>query len=448
MRKTKIVATLGPSSEGKVKELSKYVNVFRINFAHGDEESRRKYFDLIHDYAKDSSILVDLPGPKIRVGQIEGRIEVKPGEKVTFSQNKGIPVEDPLFYRGVKPGTLVLIADGNVKVKVTSVERDKVEGVVLEGGIITSKKGINVPDISLSEGITSRDLELLKEALNLGADYVGLSFVISHADVQKARDLAGGDTWIIAKIEKKNALADLREIVKASDGIMVARGDLGVEIGLENLPFIQRKIVRTSKLYGKPVILATQVLESMVTNPIPTRAEVIDVSNSVYQGVDSIMLSDETAIGNYPLEAVKYLHDIIVSVEKRVKVTRPSPLSSSDDAIAFAAINVAELSKAKVIAVHSRSGISVIRISRLRPKSVILGLCPNQKLVRRLRLCWGVLPVHVREAKGLDEVTQLAEECSRDYVNEGDEIVVVGGDPKLEEGRTNFIKLHVIGKQK
>ncbi len=447
MRKTKIVVTLGPSSEGKVKELSQYVDVFRINFAHGDEESHKKYFDLIHDYAKDSSILVDLPGPKIRVGQIEGMVEVRPGEKVIFSQKEGIPVEDPLFYQGVKPGSLVLIADGNIKVKITSVEKDRVEGVVLEGGIITSRKGINVPDISLSEGITSRDLELLREALSLGADYVGLSFVISHRDVEKAREVAKGEAWIIAKIEKKNALNDLEEIVKSSDGVMVARGDLGVEIGLENLPFIQRKIIRMSKIYGRPVILATQVLESMVNSPIPTRAEVIDVSNSVYQGVDAIMLSDETAMGNYPLEAVKYLHEIITSVEKKVKVTRPPPLRSSDDAIAFAAVNVAELSKARVIVVHSRSGISILRISRLRPKSLTLGLCPNQKLVRKLKLCWGVLPVQVKEVKSLDELTKIAEECSRNYANEGDPIVIVGGDPRLEEGRTNFIKLHVIGRQ-
>ncbi|AWR93410.1 pyruvate kinase [Acidianus brierleyi] len=442
MRKTKIVATLGPSSENKVKELSKYVNIFRLNFAHGDENSHKKYFDLIKDYAKDASILVDLPGPKIRIGDINGKLDLKSGDKIVFSEKEGIPVEDPLFYKAVKEGIYILLADGNIKVKIDKVDSDKVEATVIEGGILTSRKGINIPDIKLDSGITDNDLKLLNEALRLGADFIGLSFVISYKDVIKIKNMVKDKVWIISKIEKKSAVNDLHNIIRESDGIMVARGDLGVEIGLENLPFVQKKIIKLSKLNGKPVILATQVLESMVNSPMPTRAEVIDISNSISQGVDAIMLSDETAAGNFPIEAVKYLDNIITAVEKRVKTVRPPPKSSSDDAIAIAAVNVAEVSKSKIIAVHSRSGISAIRISRLRPKVPIIALCPNENIVKKLKLCWGVYPFYVREVRSLDEITQLVEEYSKDYVKEGESIVIAGGDPKLEEGRTNFIKLH------
>ncbi len=444
MRKTKIVATLGPSSEDKVKELSNYVNIFRLNFAHGDENSHKKYFDLIKDYAKDSSILVDLPGPKIRIGDINGKLNLKSGDKIVFSQTEGIPVEDPLFYKAVKNGIYILLADGNIKVRIDNVNADRVEGTVVEGGILTSRKGINIPDIKLDSGITNNDLKLLGEALKLGADFIGLSFVINYKDVLKIKNIVKDKVWVISKIEKKSAVNDLHNIVKESDGVMVARGDLGVEIGLENLPFTQRKIIKLSKMNGKPVILATQVLESMVNSPMPTRAEVIDISNSISQGVDAIMLSDETAAGNFPIEAVKYLNNIITAVEKRVKTVRPPPKSSSDDAIAIAAVNVAEVSKSKIIVVHSRSGISAIRISRLRPKVPIIALCPNESTVRKLKLCWGVYPFYVKEARSLDEITQLVEEYSKDYVKEGESIVIAGGDPKLEEGRTNFIKLHII----
>ncbi|MQL55776.1 pyruvate kinase [Acidianus ambivalens] len=443
MRKTKIIATLGPSSIDKVKELSQYVDIFRINFAHGATESHKEYFEKIKEYS-DASILVDLPGPKIRVGDIKGKIVLKPGDKVVFSPYEGIPVEDPLFYSGVKENSYVLIADGSIKINVTKVEKDRVEGVVIEGGTVTSRKGINIPDIKIPSGVTDNDLQLLKEALDLEADFIGLSFVLSKDDVLKVKSISKDRAWIIAKIEKKNAVENLKDIIKVADGVMVARGDLGVEIGLENLPFTQKKIIRLSKLYGKPVILATQVLESMVNNPIPTRAEVIDISNSVSEGVDAIMLSDETAAGNYPVEAVKTLHDIILAVEKRVKTVRPPPLTG-DDAIAVASVNVAEISKARLLVVHSRSGTSIIRISRLRPKVPIIGLSPNKELIRKLKICWGVYPFLTEKSLiTLNDIIVYAEEISKKFVKCNDNIVITGGDPTLEEGRTDFIKLHQI----
>ncbi|MGC9105393.1 MAG: pyruvate kinase [Thermoprotei archaeon] len=441
MRRTRIVATLGPSSVDKVRELAQYVDVFRINFAHGDRESHEEYFKYVRENS-DASILVDLPGPKVRVGELREKVVLKPGDKVVFSPNEGIPIEDPLFYSGVKVGGYVLIADGTVKVRVTRMEKDRVEGVVIEGGVITSRKGVNVPDIAIPSGVTERDLELLKEALELGADFVGLSFVLSKDDVLKVKEIVRDKAWVIAKVEKKEAVDRLEEIVRVSDGVMVARGDLGVEVGLENLPFVQRKVIRVSRKYGRPVILATQVLESMVNSPTPTRAEVIDVSNSVAEGVDAIMLSDETAIGNYPVEAVKTLHQVISAVEARTKTVRPQALTP-DDAVAVAAVDLAEVSRAKLIIVHSRSGNSILRISRLRPKVPVIGLTPSEGLARRLRLCWGVYPVLTeRPLATLNEVVDYAEEVSKRFVKCGESFVITGGDPNLEEGRTDFVKLH------
>ncbi|WP_338601783.1 pyruvate kinase [Sulfolobus tengchongensis] len=442
MRKTKIVATLGPSSEVKVKELAEYVDVFRINFAHGDEESHKKYFDLIKTYAPEAGILVDLPGPKLRLGDFNGPIEVKKGDKIIFSQNNGIPVDDELFYSAVKEGSYILIADGTIRVKVTSVKKDQVEGIVIEGGILLPRKGINIPNVNLKSGITENDLRLLKRALDLGADYIGLSFVINENDVKKVKELVKGDAWIIAKIEKSEALKNLVNIVKEADGVMVARGDLGVENGLENLPLIQRRIIRIARVFGKPVILATQVLTSMINNPIPTRAEIIDISNSIMQGVDAIMLSDETAIGNYPVESIKTLHNIISNVEKSIHHRSIGPLNNESDAIALASVNACKISKADAIIVYTRSGNSVLRVSRLRPEKDIIGICPNPKLAKRLKLCYGVIPIIIsKKMNSIDEIIEdsvkLAEEKMKG--TKFKKVIIVGGDPKQKEGKTNFV---------
>ncbi|NON61856.1 pyruvate kinase, partial [Acidianus sp. RZ1] len=403
------------------------------------------YFDIINDEAKGTPILVDLPGPKIRVGDIQGKLDLRSGQKVIFSnKGNGIPVEDPVFFKGVKNNSIILLSDGNIKVKITEVKNDEVKGLVLEGGILTSRKGINIPDIQLPSGITDNDMKLLDEALKLGADFIGLSFVLSKDDIIKVKEKVKDTAWVIAKIEKKNAVEKLKDIVDVSDAVMVARGDLGVEIGLENLPFIQKRIISVSRHSGRPVILATQVLESMVTFPAPTRAEVIDISNSISEGVDAIMLSDETAAGNYPVEAVKTLNEIMTAVEKRIKTIRPPPVTP-DDAVAVASVNVAEISKASIIIVHSRSGNSTIRISRLRPKSNIIGICPTEVLARRLKLCWGVFPIiSDKNMRDIDDIIIYAENVSRLYGKCGENIVVTGGDPRLEEGRTDFIKLHQI----
>ena len=443
MRKTKIVATIGPSSIDKIKELDRYVDVYRINFSHGDKKSHEEYFKIIRENS-EKPILVDLPGPKLRIGNLKEKILLKPGDKITFSQYEGIPVEDLLFYKVVKENAEIYLDDGNIKVHIDKIDNNRVEGTVLDGGILTSRKGINIPDINLDTGVTQRDLELLKEALDLGADFIGVSFVLSKEDIIKVKEIVKNKAWVIAKIETKKALNDLENIIRVSDGVMVARGDLGVDIGFLNLIFAQKKIIKISRLYGKPVILATQVLESMVNNTIPTRAEVIDASVSVLEGVDAIMLSDETAIGNYPVDSVKILEEIILNVEKEVKPELLPP-NNIDDSIAVGAVSTSEFdSDVKLIVAHSRTGNSIIRISRLRPKQIIIGVTPNKELYRKLYLLYGVYPeLESVEIKDILDIINNSKLIAKKYINNG-YILILGGDPKSEIGRTDFIKIEKI----
>jgi len=443
MKKTKIVATIGPSSIDKIKELDKYVDVYRINFSHGDRKSHEEYFKIIRENS-EKPILVDLPGPKLRIGNLKEKILLKPGDKIIFSQYEGIPVEDLLFYKVVKENIEIYLDDGNIKVHIDKIDNNRVEGTVLDGGILTSRKGINIPDINLDTGVTQRDLELLKEALDLGADFIGVSFVLSKEDIIKVKEIVKNKAWVIAKIETKKALNDLENIIRVSDGVMVARGDLGVDIGFSNLIFAQKKIIKISRLYGKPVILATQVLESMVNNTIPTRAEVIDASVSVLEGVDAIMLSDETAIGNYPVDSVKILEEIILNVEKEVKPELLPP-NNIDDSIAVGAVSTSEFdSDVKLIVAHSRTGNSIIRISRLRPKQIIIGVTPNKELYRKLYLLYGVYPeLESVEIKDILDIINNSKLIAKKYINNG-YILILGGDPKSEIGRTDFIKIEKI----
>jgi pyruvate kinase (EC 2.7.1.40) len=443
MRKTKIIATLGPKSIDKVKDLAKYVDVFRINFAYGNEETHKQYFDAIIDSKKNAAILVDLPGQKIRIGELKEKMFLKRGDLIVFSQTEGVPVEDTIFYSTVKEGHEIIIGDGNIKIRITKADDGRVEGYIIEGGLLTSRKGINIPRTQIPSGITENDLILLNEALKLGADFIGLSFVLSEKDVIRAKEIAKDKAWIISKIEKIQALKRLRAIIEASNGIMVARGDLGIEIGIEKVPFVQKRIVEIAKSLAKPVIVATQVLESMVNNPIPTRAETTDVVNAINEGVDAILLSDETAEGNYPVEAVRYLHRIISFAEMKVMNQKKPKLKGADDAIALATLNVAEISKAKIIVAHSRSGNSIIRVARFRPSIPILGICPSIDLAKKLNICYGVIPiVSKKKMKNINEIIMFAEKTVKRNFKYKGTIVITGGDPKLEEGRTDFIKLH------
>ncbi|BAB66695.1 pyruvate kinase [Sulfurisphaera tokodaii] len=436
-RKTKIIATLGPSSENHIDELVKYVDVIRLNFAHGDKEQHEKYFNLVKNRVP---ILVDLPGPKLRIGDLgKNMILLKPGDTIEFGTQ--IPVDDILFFKLIRKGSEVLISDGRIRVKIIEAGNNYAKGLVEEGGILTSRKGINIPDSEIPVGLTDRDLELLKYALEMGATFIGLSFVTSPEEIRKAKEIVKDQAWIIAKIEKKSALKKLKEIIREADGVMVARGDLGVEVGLANLPQTQRRIVRLTRLYGKPVILATQVLESMVTSPIPTRAEVIDVANSIIQGVDAIMLSDETAMGQYPIDAVRTLHELILSVERSFKPRPPPPLKNIDDAIAYSAVSASNLASSSGIVVYTRTGASALRISRLRPVVPIIVLTQNQRVYERLKLCYGIYSFISEELNSLDNIVEKSKNIARQVGLKNTIIIIAGG---IEEGSTRFLKVEEI----
>jgi pyruvate kinase len=438
-RKTKIIATLGPASVNSIDRLLKYVDIIRINFAHGDAKARKMYFSLVN---KRVPILVDLPGPKLRVGEIKGEIHLKKGEKVRFGKN-GIPVDDPIFFDIIKRGINIFIADGKIKVAITDVGKDYAEGIVKEGGILTSKKGINIPDGKIVSGVTNKDLELLKEALKLGATYIGVSFVANKDDILRIRDIVKDKAWIIAKIERKVALKNLEEIVEVVDGIMVARGDLGIEVGLPNLPKAQKIIIRKARKFGKPVILATQVLESMVDSPIPTRAETIDIANSVLEGVDAIMLSDETSIGKYPINAVKVLNDIIIKAEKSFRPKEIQLYKNVDEAMAYSAIITSELSKASLIVTYTRSGSTALRVSRLRPSCTILSLTPSIDVANKLKICYGVYTKKVNELKTIDNIIRTAKKEAKKLNRKGF-IVILGGVGKDSKGTTRFLRIEKI----
>ena len=438
-RKTKIIATLGPASEKKIDEIIKYADIIRINFAHGDEEQHKKYFELVNERVP---ILVDLPGPKLRIGDLGNeKIIVNRGDIIEFGEK--IPVEDPLFFKLIKEGSEVLIADGRIRVKILEVKDNYAKGIVEEGGIITSRKGINIPDSDVPVGLTDKDYKLLQEALKLGATFIGLSFVTSPDDIRKAKEIIKDKAWVVAKIEKKSALKNLKGIIKEADSVMIARGDLGVEVGLANLPQIQSKIVKLARIYGKPVILATQVLESMVTSPIPTRAEVTDVANSIIQGVDAILLSDETAMGQYPVETVKTLHELIVNVERNFKPKSPPPLNTIDDAIAYSSVSAAHISSASCIAVYTRTGTEALRVSRLRPLVPIIALTPNYDIYKRLKICYGVYPEKLEEdLRSLDKIVEKSKEVVKQLGIKGTIIITAVGQNNIEGAR--FLKVEEI----
>jgi len=373
---------------------------------------------------------------------------LRPGDKIVFSKKEGIPVEDMNSYKMVKKDSEILVADGNIKIKIVNKGEDFAEGIVIEGGILRSRKGINIPETELESGVTPNDLRLLDEALKLGADFIGLSFVLSEKDIIKIKEIVKGNVWIIAKIEKNQALKKLEAIIRESDGIMVARGDLGLEIGLERLPFVQKRIIKESRHAGKPVILATQVLNSMVNNPIPTRAEATDIVNAIIEGVDAILLTDETAEGKYPVEAIQYLDKIITYAEARIRNNRPKPRDEIDDAIALAIVEIAEIANAKLIFVHSRTGSSIMRVSRFRPRVDIIGLCKSEQIAKRLKLCYGVTPLLLKkELKNLNQIVSFCERFYRRKFRKTGRIVIAGGDPRSKEGKTDFIKLHEINTE-
>jgi pyruvate kinase len=463
-RRTKIIATLGPASsttEIITRLFQTGADVFRLNFSHGSHEDHAARIASIREVEKrfdrPIGILADVQGPKLRVGRFAGgKVHLQTGQAFRLDLNptpgdsRRVNLPHPEIIAAAAINTNLLLDDGKLRLRITHKRDDHLETEVIFGGPLSDRKGVNVPDVILPiPALTAKDRIDLDFALNAGVDYIGLSFVQRPEDVIEAKEIAAGRAWIMVKMEKPQALDNLDEIIRLSDAVMVARGDLGVELPPEEVPLAQKRIVRTARQMGKPVVVATQMLESMITAPAPTRAEASDVATAVFDGADAVMLSAETAAGQYPYEAVNIMDRIVARVEQDsgwrqiTDASRPEPEGSSADAIATAARQVAHTIGAPVIAAFTDSGMTALRVARTRPDCPILGLTPRPETARRLAVVWGV---HAVVAKEVDSFTEAAEEARDEARQEGlaqpgDQIVVTAGVPFRQAGGTNM--LHV-----
>jgi pyruvate kinase len=463
-RRTKIIATLGPASsttEVITRLFQTGADVFRLNFSHGSHEDHAARIASIREVEKrfdrPIGILADVQGPKLRVGRFAGgKVHLQTGQAFRLDLNptpgdsRRVNLPHPEIIAAAAINTNLLLDDGKLRLRITHKRDDHLETEVIFGGPLSDRKGVNVPDVILPiPALTAKDRIDLDFALKAGVDYIGLSFVQRPEDVIEAREIAAGRAWIMVKMEKPQALDNLDEIIRLSDAVMVARGDLGVELPPEEVPLAQKRIVRTARQMGKPVVVATQMLESMITAPAPTRAEASDVATAVFDGADAVMLSAETAAGQYPYEAVNIMDRIVARVEQDsgwrqiTDASRPAPEGNSADAIAAAAQQVAHTIGAPVIAAFTDSGGTALRVARERPDCPILGLTPRPETARRMAVVWGV---HAVIAKEIDSFTGAADEAREEARKEGlaqpgDQIVVTAGVPFRQSGGTNM--LHV-----
>jgi pyruvate kinase len=424
-RRTKIIATLGPSSATPdmiARLMHGGADVFRLNFSHGSHDDHAARIRMIRELERKSGhpigILADVQGPKLRVGRFgSGRVQLRTGQRFQFDLNPTpgdatrVNLPHPEIMQAATIGTTLLLDDGKLRVRVVRQRDDMLETEVTVGGLLSDRKGVNVPDVVLPiPALTAKDRDDLAFVLDLGVDYIGLSFVQRPEDVIEARTIADGRAWIMTKIEKPQALANLDEIVRLSDAVMVARGDLGVELPAEEVPLAQKRIVRAARHAGRPVVVATQMLESMMSAPTPTRAEASDVATAVFDGADAVMLSGETAAGQYPYEAVNIMDRIVARVEQdqgwraMLDSSRPAPEGSNADALAAAARQVAHTLKAVAICAFTASGSTVLRAARERPDAPIISLTPDAATARRLALVWGVHGMVSPEIHTADEM--------------------------------------------
>ena len=471
---TKIIATLGPASSTKeiiYKMMMEGVDVFRLNFSHSTKAEHLKLIHIIQnlnlEFKTHVSILADLQGPKLRVGEIENnRMNLEEDDIVTFVTEKCIGTKNHIymsyqeFPKDVKVGETILIDDGKIKMEVTETNKeDVVKAKVIYGGTLSSNKGVNLPDTKVSlPCMTKKDISNAVFALKHDVDWIGLSFVRKASDVLELKELIKkrkSHTRVIAKIEKPEALLEIDRIIEFADGIMIARGDLGVEVPFDEVPLIQKSIVEKCIMHSKPVIIATQMMESMITNFRPTRAEANDVANAVLDGADALMLSGETSIGKYPVETINSMQRIINYTEIHTNRTNPFealhfPDESSPaflaDSICYNASKLAEQVNAKAIILFTHSGYTAIRISSYRPKTKIYAFTGNKKLLQQLSLVWGIKPFHLKIYNQLNtavikSVLILKEE---DLLKDGDCVVLVGSTPLNEHGSTNMLKVSFV----
>ena len=465
MKKTKIVCTLGPGTEDiHVLEgmLRSGMNVARLNMSHGTLEWHRDMIEKVRRASKDLNIpvaiMIDLKGPEIRTGKLKKQsVELKTGETLTLTTEDVLGDEHILSISyanlpsEVRDGDTILLNDGSVGLEVISTTSNSIKTRVKYGGVITRERGVNVPGVSLNlPAISDMDRDAVKLAVEEDADFIAMSFVRNSSDVVElkkyVRDL-GGDIDIIAKIETQKGLENLGEILEVSEGVMVARGDLGVEIALEKVPTAQKYIIQRANAIAKPVITATQMLESMIENPRPTRAEVTDIANAIFDGTDAVMLSGETAKGKYPVECVKTMSTIALEAEQNLTalgVPRIPYISGSiEDVISSACVKVAEDLEANAIITSTRSGSTARRVSRYRPEVPIIATTSSEKTFRKLLVVWGVEPIKVEHVTSTDEVISTSIDIAKrkGYIKEGDTVVITAGIPIDTVGTTNMIKV-------
>ncbi|MBL7123655.1 MAG: pyruvate kinase [Actinobacteria bacterium] len=477
MRKTKIICTVGPASkeENILRGLiTGGMDIARINTSHCDSEEVMEIVEKIRrvsqEFKRNTAIILDLQGPKIRVSDLKNKIRLERKQKVIFTVannydyghsgiNNIIKVTYDKFIEDIKKGSRIFIDDGLIECKVLDINIPKKSAVceVITGGLLNSNKGINIPGVPISvDSVTRKDLEFLNLGLKLEVDFIAQSFVRNSYDIEKIKRVISGKkshAMVIAKIEKNEAVDNFDSILNSADAVMVARGDLGIEMNPEEIPDIQKRIIKKANMLGKPVITATQMLDSMMRNPRPTRAEVSDVANAIIDGSDSVMLSGETAVGKYPLESLKMMVKIINKTEasldydtilrnntimrKKLKIDR----NTITEAISFASCEIANMLNAKAIISSTESGHTARQVSKNRPRSMIIGVSPNWWVVRQLMISWGVVPAKTKFTKNIDMMIDESINVSKKlkYINTGDIVVITAGVLVNKPGSTNLI---------
>ena len=464
-RHAKIVATLGPASDDRQTIQVLFdagADVFRLNFSHGTHADHKRRLDLVREIERESGrpigVLLDLQGPKLRIDTFPtGSVDLVEGAGFRLDLDTSLPgsaervvLPHPEIFAALEAGTDLLLDDGRLRLRVETFGEDFAETRVVNGGRLSDRKGVNVPGVVLPlSAMTAKDRADLEYGLTLGIDWVALSFVQRAEDITEARALIGTRAGIVAKLEKPAAIASLEAIVAQTDAVMVARGDLGVEMPAEQVPAIQKRIVRACRQAGKPVIVATQMLESMVTAPVPTRAEASDVATAIYDGADAVMLSAESASGRYPVEAVKMMNSIIAHTESdpnyRVAIdsSRAEPLPRAADAIGSAMRDITGLLNAAATVAYTSSGYSALRMARERPRAPVIGMTPRLATARRLALVWGVHAVLCHEVVDVPEMSDLASHTAlkEGFGAAGQTIVISAGMPFGTSGTTNLLRI-------
>jgi pyruvate kinase len=469
LRRTKILATLGPASSDRTIIANLFragADVFRINMSHTSHERMRELIALIRavefEYSRPIGILVDLQGPKLRIGRFEkGAVMLAKGDTFVLDAEDTpgdatrVHLPHPEIFAAVEPGHQLLLDDGKVRLTATEVGAQRIATRVEVGGKLSDRKGVSLPQTTLAfSALAAKDRSDLDAALDAGIDWVALSFIQRPDDIAEAKKITRGRAMVMAKIEKPQAVERLGDIIDITDALMVARGDLGVEMPLELVPGIQKQMTRAARRAGKPVVVATQMLESMITAPVPTRAEVSDVATAIFEGADAVMLSAESAAGQYPVEAVTTMNRIAEAVEKDplhggiLHAQRTEPEATGADAIAAAARQIADTLDLAAVICWTSSGSTALRVARERPKSPVVAISPNLSTARRLSVAWGVHCIVAEDARDLDDmVARACRLAFKDgFSRAGQRVIIVAGVPLGTPGATNMLRIAFVGQ--